>query len=189
MAQEEQMTSMSTSRSTTCTLRPARPEDDSFFFRLFAESQEQLALLRSNEVLWQSLVEMQYRGRKISYATAFPEACDSVLCLDDGDGHSSPVGRLLVDRKAHRWRIVDISVLREHRGRGLGRMALKECQAQCKDAEAKLELEVTPQNPAGRLYRRLGFRVTGEDLLAVRMEWNAAEYGTQGRRKMPKNGD
>lgn len=169
------MTSMPTATSCRCTLRPARPEDEPFLFRLFAESQEQLALLRSNEVLWQSLVEMQYRGRKLSYAATFPEASDSVVCLDDGAGGNTPVGRLLVDRKAERWRIVNVSVLAAYRHRGLGTSVLKECQAQCREAGATLELEVARQNPAVRLYQRIGFRVTGEDLLAMRMDWNAAE--------------
>jgi hypothetical protein len=49
-----------------CFLRPAQFEDELFLFTLFAESQQQLAFLQSDERLWQSLVEMQHRGRKLS---------------------------------------------------------------------------------------------------------------------------
>ena len=113
---------------------------------------------------------MQYRGRKMSWAAQYPDAADSILIADDG----TPVGRLLVDRKPHRWRIVDIAVLASHRGRGLGARVLAECRSECGAAGARLELRVAPDNPARRLYERLGFRVTGQDAVAVEMVWNAA---------------
>jgi ribosomal protein S18 acetylase RimI-like enzyme len=158
-----------------CFLRPAQFEDELFLFTLFAESQQQLAFLQSDERLWQSLVEMQHRGRELSYAASFPEASDSILCLDEGSDARTPVGRVLVNRGQQSWRIVDIAVLNQHRGKGLGTRVLRECQAQCRQAGATLELEVAPQNPAMRLYKRLGFRITGEDVLAIRMAWNAED--------------
>ncbi len=151
-------------------MRPAQPEDASFLFQLFAESQEQLAALQSNEALWRSLVEMQYRGRKMTYAAQYPEAEDSIL-LGDGE---EPVGRLLVDRKVDCWRIVDIAVLAAHRGRGLGTSVLKECQRQAAAAGAGLELQVAPFNPARRLYERLGFEATRENAVAAEMVWSLA---------------
>lgn len=169
------MTLASIAPAPACILRPARPEDEPFLFRLFAESQQQLAFSQSDEMLWQSLVEMQYRGRKISYAAAYPEASDMILSLDEGSDDPTPMGRILVDRGQHRWRIVDLAVLIEHRGKGLGAKALQEFQSQCRRAGASLELEVTKQNPAVQLYKRLGFGVTGEDVLAVRMAWNAED--------------
>lgn len=173
------MTLTSITPAPACFLRPARPEDEPFLFELFAESQQQLAFLRSDERLWQSLLEMQHRGRKLSYAAAFPEASDSILCLEEGsDGHT-PVGRLLVNRGQHIWRVVDIAVLIQHRGKGLGTMVLRECQAQCREAGAMLELEVAPQNPALQLYTRLGFRITGEDVLGVKMAWNAEDSANE----------
>jgi len=39
-------------------LRPADAGDEEFLFQLFAESQVQLAILRPNEALWRSLVDM-----------------------------------------------------------------------------------------------------------------------------------
>jgi ribosomal protein S18 acetylase RimI-like enzyme len=153
------------SMTATCFLRPAQPEDDEFLFRLFAESQEQLSGLRSNEALWRSLVEMQYRGRKITYAARYPAAEDSILLDEDGQ----PAGRLLLDRRPDRWRIVDIAVLAARRGQGLRTKVVRQCQQRAAAAGARLELQVRPDNPARRLYERLGFRVAHEDLLTVEM--------------------
>jgi ribosomal protein S18 acetylase RimI-like enzyme len=149
----------------TASLCPACPADESFLFELFAESQEQLSGLRSNEALWRSLVEMQYRGRKITYAAQFPAAEDSILLDEDGQ----PVGRLLLDRGPDRWRIVDIAVLAARRGQGLGTRVVRQCQLRAAEVGAKLELQVRPDNRARRLYERLGFRVTHEDLLTAEM--------------------
>ncbi len=173
------MTLASITPAPPCFLRPAQPEDEPFLFKLFAESQQQLAFLRSDERLWQSLVEMQHRGRKLSYAAAFPKASDSILCLDEGSDGNTPVGRILVNRGQQTWRIVDIAVLMQHRGKGLGTMGLRESQEQCRQAGATLELEVSPQNPALELYKRLGFQITGVGILAVRMAWNAEDSANE----------
>jgi ribosomal protein S18 acetylase RimI-like enzyme len=153
-------------------MRPACREDEPLLFELFAgERRVEFAAAGVPQMQAEMLAQMQYRGRAMSYSAQFPEAEDSILIVEDG----TPVGRLLVDRKSERWRVVDIAVLAEHRGRGVARKALIECQVQCAIAGTKLELEVATQNPARRLYEQLGFRVTGEDMLAVRMAWSAGE--------------
>jgi ribosomal protein S18 acetylase RimI-like enzyme len=139
--------------------------------QLFAESQKQLAGLLSNEALWRSLVEMQFRGRTISYAARHPHAEDSILQGEDGQ----PVGRLLLDRLADCWQIVDIAVLAARRGQGFGAGVLRLCQRQAAAAGARLELQVRPENPARRLYERLGFKAVSEDAVTVKMIWSAAE--------------
>ena len=163
------MTQIFESRTATCFLKPAQPEDEEFLFRLFAESQEHLAVFRPNEALYQSLLEMQYRGRKLSYAAQYPQAVDSILCIEDEAKGAMPVGRLLVDCQPDCWRIVDIALLAAHRGKGLGSWALEHCQRECGAAAGKLALAGKPDNRARRLYERLGFRVTHEDLLTAEM--------------------
>jgi ribosomal protein S18 acetylase RimI-like enzyme len=127
------------------------------------------------EAQLQPLIEMQYRGRKMTYAAQYPEAADSILCVDDGGDDGTPVGRLLLDGKPDCWRILDIAVLAAHRGRGLGTRVLKQCQQQAAAAGVKLELQVAPRNPARRLYERLGFHATREDAATVEMVWSQAQ--------------
>jgi ribosomal protein S18 acetylase RimI-like enzyme len=163
------MTQIIENRTATCFLRSAKSEDEEFLFRLFADSQEHLTVFRSNEVLYQSLVEMQYRGRKLSYAAEYPQAVDAILCVEDEAEGAMPVGRLLVDCQPDCWRIVNIALLAAHRGKGLGSWVLEHCQRECGAAAGKLALEVRTDNRARRLYERLGFHVTYEDLLRVEM--------------------
>ncbi len=153
-------------------LRQAGPEDEALLYALFAEDKgAQLAAIGLVAAQLQPLIEMQYRGRKMTYAEQYPEATDSILIVFDG----TPAGRLLVDRKPDCWRIVDIAVAASCRGRGLGAWALKGCQEQCAAAGARLELQVAFENPARRLYERLGFYAVCESSVAVQMAWNAPE--------------
>jgi ribosomal protein S18 acetylase RimI-like enzyme len=169
-------------KTANCFLRPAQAEDEQFLFRLFAESQEHLAAFRPNAELFESLIEIQYRGRKQSYSAGFPHAVDAILCVRDEARGALPVGRILVDCKPDRWRIVDIAVLAAHRGKGLGGWALRLCQQRCEAAGAKLALAVKPENRARRLYERLGFRAMEESLLSVEMESAAPfSHGAESR--------
>ena len=68
-----------------------------------------------------------------------------------------PVGRLYVDRWPREVRIVDISLLPEHRGRGLGGALLAAVFAEADAAGKPVSIHVERFNPALRLYTRLGF--------------------------------
>ncbi len=175
---------MQTSRtpSATLALRPAQAEDEEFLFQLFVESQQQMAGFLEDKALLQSLIGMQYRGRKMTYAAQYPDAEDLILLGEGGLREGGmPLGRLLLDRNpAHNpacWRIVDIAMLAAHRGQGWGTRLIEECQRQCVAAGARLELTVKPASPARRLYERLGFRAAGEDALSVEMVWNGSGQG------------
>jgi ribosomal protein S18 acetylase RimI-like enzyme len=160
-------------------LREAGPADEPLLFALFAEDRAaQLALAGLGAGQARTLIEMQYRGRAMTYAAHCPEAVDLILLGGDG----TPVGRLLLDRNSTRWRIIDIAVLAAHRGRGIGTEALRECQRQAAAAGVGLELQVEPLNPAHRLYRRLGFSEAGEkNAVTVEMVWSKASGMKQAR--------
>jgi predicted GNAT family acetyltransferase len=72
---------------------------------------------------------------------------------------------------------------RQRRGQGLGSSVVRQCQQRAAAAGARLELQVRPENPARRLYERLGFRVAGEAGFAVEMVWSAADEMQSGKEK------
>jgi ribosomal protein S18 acetylase RimI-like enzyme len=70
-----------------------------------------------------------------------------------------PAGRLYVHRGRSEIRIVDIALLPEQRGNGVGTRLLDELLAEG-DADAKsVTIHVERMNPALGLYERLGFAV------------------------------
>ena len=152
--------------------RAAQLEDESFLFTLFAETRaSEFAPLGLNEAQLGPLLEMQYRGRKMTYAANYPHAEDLILIAADG----LAAGRLLVDRNPERVRIVDVAVLRKYRGSRIATRAIEWCQAQCRDTGARLELQVSFGNPARKLYERLGFRVKEQNEVSVEMAWDSGQ--------------
>ena len=71
-------------------------------------------------------------------------------------------GRLYVARWEDEIRIVDIALLPEFRGRGLGGELLRELKAEADAAGKPLSIHVEANNPARPWYERLGFRAEGE---------------------------
>jgi len=117
-----------------------------------------------------SLVEMQYRGRQLTYSTQYPQAKDSIICLEDGRS----VGRLLVVRREDHLRVIDVAILPEWQGRGIGRSVLTMLAQQGRDEGVEIRLRVYLDNPAIRLYSLLGFVVADRDEISCEMSLNSA---------------
>lgn len=85
---------------------------------------------------------------------------DCAQVLLDGE---RPVGLLKVARDPGEWRVIQIQLLPELQGQGIGKRLLGEIVAEARAARVSLVLRVLKANPARRLYERLGFRTERED--------------------------
>ncbi len=78
-------------------------------------------------------------------------------------------------REPEELRLVDISLLPAHRGSGVGTELLRALQQEATTAGKPLRLSVARDNPARRLYARLGFTpVAGSEVGAepyLALEW------------------
>ncbi len=83
--------------------------------------------------------------------------CAEVL-LQDG----LPVGLLKVSRDGAQWKIIQIQLVPELQGQGLGADLLTTVIAEADNANAAVALSVLKGNPARALYERLGFAIVGE---------------------------
>jgi len=72
---------------------------------------------------------------------------------------SLPVGRIYVYRTENEIRLMDIALVPEARGQGIGSALLHELMGEARATGRELTLHVEPDNPAQRLYQRLGFRL------------------------------
>jgi ribosomal protein S18 acetylase RimI-like enzyme len=95
---------------------------------------------------------MQFSAQDRWYHEQMPQASYQLVLVD-----GERAGRLYVDRREDEIRIVDISLLPEHRGRGLGTTLLRELLAEADEAAKRITIHVERFNPALRLYERLGF--------------------------------
>jgi ribosomal protein S18 acetylase RimI-like enzyme len=69
---------------------------------------------------------------------------------------------------------LSIAVLAEHRGKGVGTRLLNELFESIAGRYKAISLSVSDDNPAKRLYERLGFKVIGEEGTSLTMKKNLA---------------
>ena len=117
----------------------------------------------------ESLLQMQYRARRMSYEMSFHGSEEKVICLPDG----KPVGRLLIYLQPGAMRLVDIGLLESYRGQGIGTTVLRSLQQECREKGTRLELQVARTNRAANLYLRMGFTVAGQDAIYAQMRWQS----------------
>jgi ribosomal protein S18 acetylase RimI-like enzyme len=152
-------------------LRPITPEDDAFLARVYASSRaEELAITGWPEQLKAEFCRRQFDAQSQYYAANYPEASFQII---ERDGW--PVGRLYVDRWEKEIRIVDITLLPEFRGSGIGTKLLHDLQEEARAAGKALTIHVERFNRALGLYQRLGFQQVEDKGVYLLMKWESDE--------------
>jgi ribosomal protein S18 acetylase RimI-like enzyme len=148
-------------------LRPVRLEDRGLLLRVYASTrEEELALTSWDEAQKRAFLEAQFAAQDVWYRERYPGATLDVI---EADG--LPAGRFYVHRREREIRLMDIALLPEHRGRGIGSALLHDLFAEAAAAGKRVTVHVEEYNPARRLYERLGFKKIGEHGVYHLMEW------------------
>jgi len=149
-------------------LRPVCAEDREFLYALYRTTRaRELDAWGWDEAQRGAFLEMQFKAQAHSYAAQYPDAENSIVMLD-----GFPAGRMIVARDNHALLLVDIAVLPQHQGAGIGSRLLCELMDRAAAESLGLRVSVLVSNSgAVRLYERLGLRRTGGDELYSRMEW------------------
>lgn len=114
-------------------------------------------------------LRMQHRMQLASYAAQFPHAERRVLW------HAGQrAGYVFVDYEPQQIRLVEIALLPQFRGRGLGTDIIQGLQTEASRRDVPIDLTVRTDNPARRLYQRLGFRVVSIHEPYQQMAWSPA---------------
>ena len=149
-------------------LRPITPADDEFLARVYASSRaEELAITGWPDELKADFCQRQFDAQSAYYAKNYPNAAFQII---ERDGW--PVGRLYVDRWEKEIRIVDITLLPEFRGSGIGAKLLRELQDEARCAGKSLTIHVERFNRALGLYQRLGFQQIEDEGVYLLMRWD-----------------
>jgi GNAT superfamily N-acetyltransferase len=151
-------------------LRPEVEADVPFLRRLYVSTRwEELAVTNWTEAQKLAFLESQFALQRHHYRTYYPSADWGIL-----QHGSEQAGRLYVDRQADALLVVDVSLLPEWRGRGIGTAIVQAMCTEARDAGKAVTISVEKYNPAQRLYRRLGFREASDHGVYWFMEWRAA---------------
>ncbi|WP_395787677.1 GNAT family N-acetyltransferase [Aquimonas sp.] len=160
-------------------LRTARDADLPWLRDLYASTRaEEMAPVPWPEATKRAFLDQQFKLQHHHFVGHFPHA-DFWLIV----GARGPIGRLYRDRallgdsRPADDLIVDICLLPEWRGLGMGSLLLEAAQASAAVRQRGLRLHVQVHNPrAMALYRRLGFaRVDAADATGshIEMRWTA----------------
>lgn len=85
-----------------------------------------------------------------------------------------PVGLWKLHREPHQWWILQVQLMPEQQGRGIGAALVRGLIDEARAAGVALKLKVLTQNPARRLYERLGFVIVGTDEHGYEMQAGGA---------------
>lgn len=152
-------------------LRPITAADDAFLARVYASSRaEELAITDWSETQKADFCRGQFDAQTAYYTANYPAASFQII---ERDGW--PVGRLYVDRWEKEIRIVDITLLPEFRGSGIGTKLLRGLQDEARAAGKSLTIHVERFNRALSVYQRLGFRQIEDKGVYLLMRWESDE--------------
>ena len=152
-------------------LRPITAKDDEFLARVYASSRaEELAITDWSEEQKADFCRRQFDAQSAYYSANYPGASFQII---ERDGW--PVGRLYVARWEKEIRIVDITLLPEARGSGIGTKLLCDLQEEARSAGKSLTIHVERFSRALALYQRLGFREREDKGVYLLMEWKESD--------------
>ncbi|MEO9528858.1 GNAT family N-acetyltransferase [Roseibium sp.] len=139
--------------------RPVRQDGDLPFLAALYRSTREIELARTpwSEAEKQAFIDMQFKAQHQHYQAHYPAALWLIV-----EREGTPLGRLYLERWTTEHRIIDIALVPEVRGQGIGKAILEDLAEEAAAAGKALSIHVEKENPAMRLYQRLGFE-TRED--------------------------
>ncbi|HEU0014060.1 MAG TPA: GNAT family N-acetyltransferase [Longimicrobium sp.] len=152
--------------TTQVTLRPATDDDLPFLERLYGTVRApELAPLPWTQAQKDEFVRHQFNAQHTWWHEQYEDTTYDVVLVN-----GVPAGRLYVGRWQSTIRVVDIALLPEHRGGGLGTRLMNDVLAEGDAAGKPVSIHVERYNPAMRLYERLGFVEVEDKGVYVLME-------------------
>jgi GNAT superfamily N-acetyltransferase len=151
-------------------LRPVTDDDREFLVGLYASTRdEELSQVPWAEGQREAFVRMQFEAQDADYRRNNPDGTFDVIEVE-----GRPAGRLYVDRRPGDIRIVDIALLPEYRGEGIGAELISRLIDEAAGTGRKVSIHVEIHNRAAALYTRMGFVTVDEHGIYRRMEWTEA---------------
>jgi GNAT superfamily N-acetyltransferase len=147
-------------------LRPATPADRDFLLRVYASTREQeLAQVPFSAAEKAAFLEQQFAAQSVHYERGYTDLSYDLVLVD-----GEPAGRLIVSRWPAEVRVVDIALLPEHRGHGVGGRLMRPVLDEADERGVKASIHVEQGSPALRFYRRLGFAAIEDRGIHLLME-------------------
>ncbi|HEX2764456.1 MAG TPA: GNAT family N-acetyltransferase [Allosphingosinicella sp.] len=153
--------------------RPATDDDLPFLSRVYASTRtEEVASTGWPPEMQRQFLASQFDAQHRHYRRHYPDAEWLVI---EKDGVA--LGRLYVEEWPSQVRLIDVALLPQARGTGIGSALIRDLQAHAEAAGKPLSIHVERSNRAMSLYRRLGFASVDEHGIYDLMEWRGEARG------------
>jgi ribosomal protein S18 acetylase RimI-like enzyme len=129
---------------------------------------EELESVGWNEAQLNSFLEMQFNCQHKAYTENYPGA--ELMIISQG---SNDIGRLYVWKGKAEIRIIDIALLPEYRGQGIGSRIMTDILRDADNRHLPVTIHVERNNPALSLYARLGFEIAEDKGVYYFMKYDA----------------
>lgn len=147
--------------------RPVTDADMAFLSALYASTRaDELSMTGWPEVTKSLFVVQQFAAQHGDYAKNYPGMERRVI-----EQGGAAVGRIYVDLTGDACHLIDIALMPMARGRGAGGAILTDLMAHAARMKKPVTLSVIADNPARRLYERMGFVTTETGTLYNAMKW------------------
>ena len=152
-------------------LRPVAPDDGLLLYKLYASTRAfELSFVPWSDSQKEAFLTAQLSAQQRHYQDYYPGSEHKIILSDE-----EPIGRLYVARETDEIKILDITILPERRGAGIGTPIIKGLMQEAESLDVPLTIYVETHNPSGRLFDRLGFVPKENDGLNILFEWRSAK--------------
>ncbi len=149
------------------TTRPSLTEDSAFILELYASTSEaELLSLGWTLAKQRTFIIMQAQTEEWNRARLYPGLERLTICVD-----GVPAGRMLISISESVLHVVDLSLLPQYRGHGIGTQLLGEIMVEARAARIPLQVKVHKESQAVRFFERLGFGTPVPDGLFLELTW------------------
>ncbi len=148
-------------------LRPSTPDDEPFLFSAFCAARcgDFIAAGCTGDHL-DLILRMQFRVQQQAYQSRYPESAPDIILATD-----QQVGTWWVAETADEHRIVDIAILPEFRGKGIGSALVIRLIEKARQTGKPVRSSIAKSN--GRsvsFHAHLGFQICGDDGVYIQMQ-------------------
>ncbi len=149
------------------TFRAVTDADMPFLSALYASTRaDELSMTGWPEATKALFVVQQFAAQHGDYTRSYPGMERRIV-----ERGGAAIGRVYVDLTGDACHLIDIALMPDTRGLGIGAAILTDLMAHAARFRKPVKLSVITDNPARRLYERLGFATTEAGALYNSMIW------------------
>ncbi|WPC43959.1 GNAT family N-acetyltransferase [Clostridium sp. JS66] len=167
MDDNEQKSSRNTEEGINISIEVLEAKHEDMLLKIFKESRQDLTWISGiTEEQKESIIAQQFMMEQQQLMEMYPEAQLNIITMD-----GKPIGRLYIYYGKTVDRILEIGLLEEYRGRGIGRKIVTTVVGNAVEKEKTVSLQVAWFNQgAYAFYEKLGFKVVENKGIAYEMK-------------------